>query len=151
MERTLVLAKPDAVQRGLVGEIIGRFEKRGLRLLAIKMLDIDDALARRHYAVHEGKPFFDKLITYITSGPVVAMVIAGDRAVDTVRSVMGATDPVKAAPGTIRADYAIEMERNLVHGSDSPENAHTEISLFFEDNEICQYRRADDSWVFGRP
>ncbi len=151
MERTLVLAKPDAVQRGLVGEIIGRFEKRGLRLLAIKMLDIDDALARRHYAVHEGKPFFDKLIRYITSGPVVAMVVAGDRSVDTVRAVLGATDPVKAAPGTIRADYAIEMERNLVHGSDSLENAKKEICLFFEDHEICQYRRADDSWVFGRP
>ncbi len=151
MERTLVLAKPDAVQRGLVGEIIGRFEKRGLRLLAIKMLNIDNDLARRHYAVHEGKPFFDNLITYITSGPVVAMVIAGDRAIDTVRAVMGATDPVKAAPGTIRADFAIEMDRNLVHGSDSPENAQKEICLFFENSELCRYRRADDSWVFGRP
>ena len=151
MERTLVLAKPDAVQRGLVGEIIGRFEKRGLRLLAIKMLNIDNDLARRHYAVHEGKPFFDSLITYITSGPVVAMVIAGDRAIDTVRAVMGATDPFKAAPGTIRADFAIEMDRNLVHGSDSPENAQKEICLFFENSELCRYRRADDSWVFGRP
>jgi len=150
MERTLVLAKPDAVQRGLVGEIIGRFEKRGLRLLAVKMLRVDDDLARRHYGVHEGKPFFNQLIQYITSGPVVAMVIAGDRAIDTVRVVMGATDPVKAAPGTIRADYAIEMERNLVHGSDSPENAQKEICLFFDDDEICQYRRVDDSWVFGR-
>jgi len=150
MERTLVLAKPDAVQRGLVGEIIGRFEKRGLRLLAIKMLRVDEDLARRHYAVHEGKPFFNKLIAYITSGPVVAMVVAGDRAVDTVRMVMGATDPVKAAPGTIRADYAIEMERNLVHGSDSVENAQKEIKLFFRDDEICEYRRADDNWVFGR-
>ena len=150
MERTLVIAKPDAVQRGLVGEIIGRFEKRGLRLLAIKMLRVDHDLACRHYAVHEGKPFFNKLINYITSGPVVAMVVAGDRAVDTVRMVMGSTDPVKAAPGTIRADYAIEMERNLVHGSDSVENAQKEICLFFQDNEICEYRRADDSWVFGR-
>ncbi|NPV09633.1 MAG: nucleoside-diphosphate kinase [Anaerolineae bacterium] len=150
MERTLVLAKPDAVQRGLVGEIIGRFERRGLRLLAVKMLCIDEELARRHYAVHEGKPFFEKLIRYITSGPVVAMVVAGDRAVDTVRLVMGATDPVKAAPGTIRADYAMDMERNLVHGSDSLESARKEVALFFRDEEICEYRRADDVWVYPR-
>ncbi|MGI6208682.1 MAG: nucleoside-diphosphate kinase [Anaerolineae bacterium] len=151
MEQTLVLAKPDAVQRGLVGEIITHFERRGLRLQGMKMLCIDDALARRHYAVHEGKPFFENLIRYITSGPVVAMVVAGERAVDAVRQVMGATDPLKAAPGTLRGDYAMDLERNLVHGSDSPENAQKEIALFFREEELCDYRRPDDGWVYSRP
>lgn len=147
MERTLVLAKPDAVQRGLVGEIIGRFEKRGLRLLAIKMLRVDDDLARRHYGVHEGKPFFAGLIRYITSAPVVVMVLEGNRAIEAARSTMGATNPVQAAPGTIRADYGMEIGRNLVHGSDGPETAAKEIALFFAEDELVAWERSTDSWI----
>ena len=129
MERTLVIVKPDAVQRGLIGEIVTRFERRGLRIAALKMLHIDKALAQRHYAVHEGKPFYEKLIGYITSSPVVVMVLEGNGAIDIVRRTMGATKPAEADPGTIRADFGLEIGRNLVHGSDSPESAAYELSL----------------------
>ena len=147
MERTLVLVKPDGVQRGLVGEIILRIERRGLKIVALKLLWMDRAMARRHYAVHEGKPFFDGLVKFITSGPIIAAVFEGEGAVAAVRSIMGATDPLKAAPGTIRGDLALDMGQNLVHGSDSVENAEKEISLFFTDREILTYERAIDPLV----
>ena len=129
--RTLVLAKPDAVQRGLTGEIISRIERKGLRIVALKMLQMDKALARRHYAVHEGKPFFADLVDFITSGPIVAVVVEGEKAVEVVRTMMGDTDPKKAAPGTIRGDFGLDIGQNLIHGSDSEENARKEISIFF--------------------
>jgi nucleoside-diphosphate kinase len=144
MERTLVLVKPDGVQRGLIGEIISRLERRGLKIVALKLLWMDKALAHRHYAVHDGKPFFNSLVKFITSGPIVAAVLEGDGAVEAVRSVMGATNPLKAVPGTIRGDLALDMQQNLVHGSDSVENAQKEISLFFTDKEILAYQRVID-------
>ncbi len=148
MERTLVIVKPDGVQRGLIGPIIARLEQRGLRIVGLKMIQIDQALARKHYAIHEGKPFFDGLIRYITSAPVVVMVVEGTKAIEIVRATMGATNPAAAAPGTIRADYALEIGRNLVHGSDGPETAKTEISLFFKPEELLEYSRDTDKWIF---
>jgi len=130
-QRTLVLVKPDGVKKGLIGEVISRLERKGLKIAAMRMLQMDEALARRHYAVHEGKPFFAGLVEFITSGPIVAVVVEGDRVVEAVRKLMGETDPVKAAPGTIRGDYGLDIGENLVHGSDSDENAQTEIGLFF--------------------
>jgi nucleoside-diphosphate kinase len=129
--RTLVLAKPDAVQRGLIGEIVSRIEKKGLRIVALRMLQMDEAMAKHHYAVHEGKPFFRDLVDFITSGPIVAVVVEGEKAVEVVRTMMGDTDPIKAAPGTIRGDFGLDIGQNLIHGSDSEENARREISLFF--------------------
>ena len=139
MQQTLVLLKPDAVERKLVGEIISRLEKRGLKIAAMKMLWVDEALAKRHYAIHEGKSFFDELVEFITSGPIVAAVFEGKDAVTEVRSVMGATDPADAAPGTIRADLAHDIGHNLIHGSDSEETAGKEIKLFFSKAEILDY------------
>jgi len=148
MERTLVIIKPDGVQRGLVGPIITRLEQRGLRLVAMKLMQIDRDLALRHYAVHQGKPFFNPLIEYITSGPVVVMIVEGKQAIEVVRRTMGATNPVQAAPGTIRGDFALETGRNLIHGSDSAETADFEIGLFFKPEEIVSYQRDTDRWVF---
>ncbi len=139
MQQTLVLLKPDAVERKLVGEIISRLEKRGLKIVAMKMIRMDEALAKRHYAIHEGKPFFEELVEFITSGPIVAAVFEGKDAVTEVRSVMGATDPADAAPGTIRADLAEDIGHNLIHGSDSEETAGKEIKLFFSKAEILDY------------
>ena len=139
MQQTLVLLKPDAVERKLVGEIISRLEKRGLKIAAMKMLQVDEALAKRHYAIHEGKSFFDELVEFITSGPIVAAVFEGKDVVTEVRSVMGATDPADAAPGTIRADLAEDIGHNLIHGSDSEETAGKEIKLFFSKAEILDY------------
>lgn len=132
-QRTLVLVKPDGVRRRLVGEIVGRLESKTLEIVAMKMLSIDDELAKRHYEEHLAKPFFPELLTFITSGPVVAMVVEGERAVDVVRDLMGATDPKEAAPGTIRGDLGLATTENLVHGSDSPESAARELALFFPD------------------
>ena len=148
MERTLVIIKPDGVQRALVGDIVSRFERRGLRLAAMKLMQMSLELAQRHYAVHEGKPFYESLLQYITSGPVVVMVLEGRDVIETVRLTMGATNPSRAAPGTVRADLALETGRNLVHGSDSPETAAYEIPLFFSDAEILSYPRDSDRWVF---
>ena len=148
MERTLVIIKPDAVQRGLIGEIVTRFERRGLRIAALKLIHIDEALARRHYAVHEGKPFFAPLIRYITSSPVVVMVLEGNDVIEIARRTMGSTNPAEAAPGTIRADLGLEIGRNLVHGSDGPETAAFEIPLFFAEEEILSYGRDTDRWIF---
>ena len=135
-ERTLVLVKPDGVQRGLVGTVISRLEKRGLKIAALKMIWMDEALARQHYAVHEDKAFFRELIDYITSGPIVAIVFEGENAVAAVRKTMGETDPVKASPGSIRGDFGLNIQHNIVHGSDSKESAVKEISLFFSEKEL---------------
>lgn len=136
MERSLVLIKPDAVQRGLAGTIISRLEGQGLKLVALKMLHMDKALAERHYAVHIGKPFFKDLIAYITSTPIVACVFEGKGAVEVIRKIMGATDPAKAEPGTIRRDFGLDVQRNATHASDSTETARKEIRLFFAEDEI---------------
>ena len=146
-ERTLVLAKPDAVQRGLAGTVLSRLEARGLKIVALRMLRMDRNLAGRHYAAHEGKPFFPGLVDFITSGPIVAAVFEGRNAIDVVRQTMGATDPAKAAPGTIRGDLALDTGRNLIHGSDSLESAETEIALFFEPGDLQSYERATDPWI----
>jgi nucleoside-diphosphate kinase len=148
LERTLVIIKPDAVQRGLIGEIVTRFERRGMRIAALKLIHIDEALARRHYAIHEGKPFYEPLIRYITSSPVVVMVLEGNDAIEIVRRTMGATHPAEATPGTIRADFGLEIGRNLVHGSDGPETAAFEVPLFFTEDEILSYGRDTDRWIF---
>ena len=148
MERTLIIIKPDAVQRGLIGEIICRFERRGLRMIAMKMVWIDESLAGEHYAIHRGKPFYRGLISYITSSPVVVMVLEGNSAIEVARSTMGATAPAKALPGTIRADFGMEIGRNLVHGSDGPETAEREVSLFFDEEEIHNWNRDTDRWIF---
>ncbi len=147
MERTLVLIKPDAVQRGLVGEIISRIERRGLKIIALKMIQMDRELAQKHYAIHKGKPFFERLVNYITSGPLIAAVFEGSRAVEIVRRTMGETDPANAAPGTIRGDLALEIGYNLIHGSDSPENAEKEIKLFFSEGELLSYEREVERWI----
>ncbi|HEX78257.1 MAG TPA: nucleoside-diphosphate kinase [Dehalococcoidia bacterium] len=148
MERTLVLVKPDGVQRGLVGAIISRLEQRGLKLVALKMLWLDEALAQRLYAIHRGKPFFERLIKYVTACPLVAAVFEGEGAVALTRQAMGETDPARASPGSIRGDFGIDIGRNLVHGSDSVENAQPEIDLFFTPQEIYSYPRDTDSWIF---
>jgi nucleoside-diphosphate kinase len=132
-ERTLILVKPDAFGRGLTGEIILRFERKGLRLVALRQMTMDQELAGRHYAEHEGKPFYGELVDFITSGPLVAMVLEGPRAVEAARQVIGATDPVQASPGSIRGDFAVEVGQNMVHGSDSTESAAREVELFFPD------------------
>jgi nucleoside-diphosphate kinase len=150
LERTLVLIKPDGIQRGLTGEIISRLENRGLKLLAAKFLLVDESLAKRHYAVHEGKPFYAGLISYITSSPVLAMVWEGPQAVSAVRQTMGATRPTEAAPGTIRHDFALEVGRNLTHASDSVENAEIEITTWFKPAEIFLWNRATDPWIQGK-
>lgn len=147
MERTLVIIKPDGVQRGLVGPILTRLERRGLRLAAMKLIQITPELAARHYQIHQGKPFYEALIDFITSGPVVVAVIEGQDAINTVRKTMGATNPAQAEPGTIRADYALEIGRNLVHGSDGGDTAAYEIPLFFTEAEILSYERAIDIWI----
>lgn len=148
MERTFIMVKPDGVQRGLVGEIIARFERRGYKLAGLKMLIVPHEIAEIHYSEHRGKPFFEGLVAYITSGPVVAMVWEGKNVVAAAREMLGATDPQKALPGTIRAAYGIDIGRNIVHGSDSPESAVREISLFFSEAEILTYNRAVDAWVY---
>ncbi len=147
MERTLVLIKPDGVQRGLVGPILTRLERRGLRFAGLKLMQITPELAAKHYGIHKDKPFYPTLIEFITSGPVVAAVIEGEDAIEIVRNTMGATNPAQAEPGTIRADFGLEIGRNLVHGSDGPDTAATEVPLFFTDDEILSYERAVDGWI----
>ncbi len=147
MDRTLILVKPDAMQRGLAGEIIARLERRGLKIVGMKLLHMDEALAKKHYAIHEGKPFFNPLVEYITSSPIIAAVLEGTKAVDVTRNTMGATNPVEAGLGTIRGDFGLEIGRNLVHGSDSLENAGKEIALFFSPQELVSYERDVDRWI----
>jgi len=139
MEKSLVLIKPDAMQRGLVGTIIGRLEERGLKLVALKMIHLDKALAKRHYAIHKDKPFFNSLVNYISSTPIVAAIFEGERAVEVARKAMGVTDPTKAEAGTIRGDFGLDIERNVIHGSDSVETAEGEIKLFFAEDEVFNY------------
>ncbi|MPZ24590.1 MAG: nucleoside-diphosphate kinase [Dehalococcoidia bacterium] len=146
-ERTLVLVKPDAVQRGLAGEIVSRLERRGLRIAGLKLLQISKEMAARHYAEHEGKPFYPGLVEFITSGPVVAAAIEGPGAVQATRQTMGTTDPQKAGPGTIRADLGLDLGRNLIHGSDSPESAARELAIFFRPDEMVDYVRGIDAWI----
>lgn len=147
MERSLIILKPDAVQRGLVGPILSRLEQRGLKLAGLKMVRIDEALARRHYAVHEGKPFFEGLVQYIISGPVVVAAVTGPNVIQVIRSTVGATNPANAAPGTIRGDFAVEVGRNLIHASDSPENGEQEVNIFFQPAELIEWERSVDPWV----
>ncbi len=149
MERSLVILKPDAVQRGLVGAILGRLEQRGLKIIGMKLTQLDEELARRHYAVHEGKPFFAGLVEYITSGPVVVLVVAGENVIQMIRNTVGATNPLNAAPGTIRGDYAVTIGRNLIHASDSPENGEIELQNFFAEDELLKdFTRSTDQWIF---
>ncbi len=148
-ERTFVMVKPDGVQRGLIGEIVSRFEERGLKLVAGKFMQIDDELAEEHYAEHVDKPFFDDLSSFITSGPVFAMVWEGQDAIAQVRTMMGETDPAESAPGTIRGDFGLDLGRNVIHGSDTEEgSAEREIGLFFEDEELHDYDRIDETWLY---
>ncbi len=149
MERTFVMVKPDGVQRGLVGEIILRLERRGLKLVAGKFLQVSRELAETHYAVHKGKPFYDGLVQYITSAPVMAMVWEGPNAIQAVRQTMGATRPTEAAPGTVRHDFGLEVGRNLTHASDGLETANAEIALWFDPGELVSWDRTNDPWIMG--
>ncbi len=147
MEQTLVLIKPDGVQRGLIGQIITRLERRGLKLMGMKFMQVSNELASTHYEAHVGKPFYEGLVSYITSSPIVAMVWEGKDAIQIVRTTMGATNAATAAPGTIRGDFAVEIGRNLVHGSDGVESAAREVSLFFEADELVNWKRENDRWI----
>lgn len=149
MERTLVLLKPDAVQRRLVGRIISRLEEKGLKIVGLKMIQISRELAERHYAEHREKPFYQELVSFITSAPVVAMVVEGPKAVEVVRKMMGKTNPLEAEPGTIRGDYGLSVTMNLIHGSDSPASAAREIALFFREDELLSYKTSDAPWLGG--
>jgi nucleoside-diphosphate kinase len=148
MQRTLIIFKPDCVQRRLVGQILGRFESKGLRVAALKMIRVDRALGEKHYAEHQGKPFFNGLIEFITGGPVVVGVLEGNEAVSVVRAMLGATSGVAAAPGTVRGDFSISKQNNLIHGSDSPESAQREIALWFQSHELIEYAIEGSRWVF---
>lgn len=147
LERTLVLVKPDGVQRGLVGTIIGRFEATGMKIVGMKLMHVSEDLASWHYAEHEGKPFYDGLVNYITSAPVVALCLEGPDAITITRKLMGATRPNEAPPGTIRGDFGIEVSRNLVHGSANNQDAAREVGLFFNDAELIDYARSNDVWI----
>lgn len=148
MERTLIIIKPDAVQRGLTGEILRRFEARGLRIVGMKFMQVSRALAEKHYAIHQGKGFFEGLVNYITSSPVVVIALEGSNAIVNARNTIGATRPHEAAPGSIRGDFALEVGRNLVHGSDSVENGEVEIANFFTAEELISWSRDTDKWIF---
>lgn len=148
MERTYLMVKPDGVQRGLCGEILSRFERKGLKIVGMKMMVISRETAENHYGEHKGKPFFESLISYITSGPVLAMVLEGENAVAVCRGMMGKTKPLESAPGTIRGDYAMVTGMNIIHGSDSVESAEREISIFFKPEELVSYEKTMDAWVY---
>ena len=150
MERSLVLVKPDGVQRALVGEVISRLERRGLRLVGAKFMQVSKELAETHYGIHKGKPFYDGLIEYIISAPVMAMVWEGPNAIAAIRQTMGATRPTEAAPGSLRHDFALEVGRNLTHASDAPENGASEVALWFKDEELVDWNREVDRWVFEK-
>jgi nucleoside-diphosphate kinase len=148
MERTLIIVKPEGVQRGLVGTVISRFEQRGLKFVGLKLIQITPELAEQHYGVHKGKPFYEGLVKHITSGPVVVGVLQGPKAISVVRTTMGATNAAEAIPGTIRGDFALEIGFNIIHGSDGPETATQEINLFFKPEELVEYTLAADRWVY---
>jgi nucleoside-diphosphate kinase len=147
MERTLIIVKPDGVQRGLIGEVLGRFERRGLKLVGLKLIHISRDLAERHYAEHKGKPFYAGLVEYITSGPVVVGVLEGPRAVAVTRATVGATNPAEAAAGTIRGDLGIEIGFNVIHASDAPDTGVREVALYFQESELIAYTRDIDHWI----
>jgi len=146
-EKTLVLVKPDGVQRGLIGDVIGRLEKTGLKIVGIKLIQINEELAGEHYAEHKDKPFFSGLVKFITSSPVVAVVLEGNNAISITRKTMGATNPVDSPPGTIRGDFAIDLGRNIIHGSANDEDASREVNLFFDKDEVIDYSRSKDEWI----
>jgi len=150
VEKTLIIIKPDGVERGLIGPIISRFEQRGLKFIGMKLMQVSDELARQHYAIHEGKPFFEPLIQYITSSPVVVMALAGPDAIKIARNTIGATKPSEAAPGSIRGDFGMMVGRNLVHGSDSVENGELEIGLWFDESELTDYERSLEEWILEK-
>lgn len=147
MEQTFVMLKPGSIQRGFIGKIVSRFEDRGLKIIAMKMLIVSEELAGKHYGEHKGKPFYDDLVTYITSGPVVAMVLEGPHAISVVRKMMGETDPQKSNPGTMRGDFGLFMGKNIVHGSDSEPSAKQEIPNFFSSDELLSYKKCDEKWI----
>ncbi len=147
MERTLIIIKPDGVQRALIGDVISRFEKRGLRIAGMKLMQISRALAEEHYAEHKGKGFFEGTVKFITSSPVVVLCLEGPNAIAAARQTMGATRPPEAAPGTIRADLGLDVSRNIVHGSDAPATAEREVKLYFKPEELLDYQRAGDAWL----
>jgi nucleoside-diphosphate kinase len=146
-ERTLILVKPDAMQRGLSGEVLSRFERRGLKLVALRMMQMDRTLAAKHYAEHIGKAFYKPLTGFITSGPIIAALFEAENAVELARQTIGATDPAKSAPGSIRGDLGIDLGRNVVHGSDSPESAAREAALFFDEKDVVEWRRSVEAWI----
>lgn len=148
-ERTFSLIKPDGVHRGFIGDIVSRFERKGLKIVAMKMVVVSEDLAKSYYSEHIGKPFFEPLIEYITSGPSVAMVLEGDQAVKVARKMMGATNPIDADQGTIRGDFGLHVGRNIIHGSDSLTSAEREISQFFTEEEITNYTKVDEDWLYG--
>ena len=148
MEQTLILIKPDAMQRGLAFEILSRLERRGLRLAGLRLLQVERSMAEKHYAEHEGKPFFTGLVTYITSSPIIAAVFEGTSAVNAARQTIGSTNPTESSPGTIRGDFGLEIGRNLIHGSDSVESANREIGIFFEGHPVIQWEKDTEKWVF---
>jgi nucleoside-diphosphate kinase len=148
VERSFVMLKPDAVSRRLIGKILSRFEEKGLKIVAVNLLEISEDLAKTHYGEHEGKPFFNDLIAYITSAPSLALVIEGDEAISLIRKIVGATNPKEADLGTIRGDYAMDTGRNIIHASDSPDSAKREINLFFNESELCNYETPDNAWIY---
>ncbi|MFP3871287.1 MAG: nucleoside-diphosphate kinase [Candidatus Natronoplasma sp.] len=148
MQTTFLMVKPDGVQRGLIGEVISRIEDRGLRITAAKMMQLDRPTAEEHYAEHEGKDFYESLLNYITSGPVVAMAVEGRSAISLVRTMVGETDPRDASPGTIRGDYGIDIGRNIVHAADSEESAERELNIFFDESDYLDYERVEEAWVY---
>jgi len=148
MEREFIMIKPDGMQRGLAGEVISRIEKVGFKIIAMKLIKVSMKQAEEHYAIHKGKPFYDGLLQYITSEPVIAMVVEGKDAVQVTRKIVGATNPVDAEPGSIRGDYALEIGRNIIHAADSPENAIVEYKIYFEEEEFLNYKRIDEDWLY---
>jgi len=148
MEKTFLMVKPDGVQRGLIGEIVSRFERKGFQLVGAKLMQIPTSVAEQHYGEHKGKPFYDELVSFITSGPVFAMVWQGENVIATARQMMGATNPKDALPGTIRGDYGVTVGKNIIHGSDSLESAKREISLFFKEEELVEYTKSTDGWIY---
>lgn len=148
IQKSFVMMKPDAVARRLMGKILSRFEEKGLQIIGVKLMQIDEELAKTHYGEHADKPFFDDLVKYITSSPSLAMVIKGEYAISTIRKMVGATNPLEADLGTIRGDYAMDTGRNIIHASDSPESAEREINLFFDEDEICEYSIVDNVWIY---
>lgn len=148
MERTFLAVKPDGVQRGLVGEIIRRFEQKGFKLVGLKLMQLPRETAERHYGEHQGKPFFNGLVDFITSGPIVAMAWEGKNVIATARAMMGATNPANAASGTIRGDFSVDIGRNIIHGSDAPESAERELGIFFKPEELVSWKRANDTWIY---